>query len=120
MIDLCSKLEIQPDTAMQAVIYQLIPIEKVQVSDELTANPGDHILVDAVVIDGKSTLDDSMLIGETRRRPKLVDDKVTSGTINCGKASFASKPQPQSTIALWPHYQSVLKKCLCRNPKLQD
>jgi len=95
-------LEIQPDTAMSADTRKLIPIEKVQIDDQLIVRPGDRVPVDGVVVEGSSTLDESMLTGETRPVLKKVNAKVTSGTINCGHASLrirATATADDSTVA---------------------
>eukprot|EP00803_Ostreobium_quekettii_P001521 evm.model.scf_1448.4 EVM.evm.TU.scf_1448.4 scf_1448:19652-28364(+) len=97
-----SLLEMQPETAMSAKTGQLVAIEEVEVGDELIVRPGDRIPVDAIVLEGQSTLDESMLTGESRPVSKGVDDEVTSGTINCGNASLrirASSAAKDSTVA---------------------
>lgn len=47
-----------------------------QVGDELIVRPGDRVPVDATVVEGKTTLDESMLTGESRPVSKAVDSEV--------------------------------------------
>lgn len=44
--------------------------------------PGEQVAVDGIVIEGESTLDESMLTGESRAIHKVVGDKVFAGTVN--------------------------------------
>lgn len=59
-----------------------IPIEEVKKGDILLIRPGQKIPVDGVVIDGKTTIDESMLTGEPLAVEKAVGDKVTGATMN--------------------------------------
>ncbi|GHU55465.1 copper-translocating P-type ATPase [Clostridia bacterium] len=59
-----------------------IPIESVQVGDILRVKPGGAIPVDGVVVKGHSTIDESMLTGESLPVDKSENDKVYAATIN--------------------------------------
>jgi Cu+-exporting ATPase len=59
-----------------------IPLTQVRVNDTLRVRPGEKIAVDGVIIDGHSTVDESMLTGEPMPQEKSVDDEVAGGTIN--------------------------------------
>ena len=59
-----------------------IPLEHVQVGDHLRVRPGDKIPVDGEVIEGRSSIDESMISGEPVPVEKVVGDKVTGATIN--------------------------------------
>jgi len=59
-----------------------IPLEEVQVGDHLRVRPGDKVPVDGVVIEGRSSIDESMISGEPIPVEKTKDDKVTGATIN--------------------------------------
>ena len=59
-----------------------IPLEEVQVGDKLRVRPGDKVPVDGKVIDGRSSVDESMISGEPMPVEKLAGDSVTGATIN--------------------------------------
>ncbi len=59
-----------------------IPLEDVQVGDRLRVRPGDKVPVDGVVLDGRSSVDESMISGEPVPVEKTEGDPVTGATIN--------------------------------------
>ncbi len=59
-----------------------IPIEEVQIGDIFILRPGMSVPVDGIVIEGESTLDESMLTGESLPVEKAMDSTVYSATIN--------------------------------------
>ncbi len=61
-----------------------LPIEQVGLGETLRARPGERIAVDGEVIEGRSTVDESMLTGEPLPVEKGPGDGVIAGTINRG------------------------------------
>jgi Cu+-exporting ATPase len=59
-----------------------ISLEQVQVGDKLRIRPGEKIPVDGSVIEGNSSVDESMVTGEPIPISKQVDDKLIGATIN--------------------------------------
>jgi len=59
-----------------------VPVEDVMVGDIVVVKPGEKIPVDGVVIDGRSTVDESMLTGEPLPVQKQAGDQVIGATIN--------------------------------------
>ena len=59
-----------------------VPLEHVHVADRLRVRPGERIPVDGVVLEGKSTVDESMVTGEPIPVEKTAHSKVTGGTVN--------------------------------------
>jgi len=59
-----------------------ISISLVQLNDIIVIRPGERIPVDGVIVEGTSTVDESMLTGEPIPVDKVKDDKVTGGTVN--------------------------------------
>ncbi len=59
-----------------------IPLEQVQPNDSLRVRPGEKIPVDGIVIEGMSSVDESMITGEPIPVEKNVESKVTAGTVN--------------------------------------
>ncbi len=58
------------------------PLENIMEGDRLRVRPGDAVPVDGVVIEGRSSLDESMLTGESMPVEKSSGDAVTGATIN--------------------------------------
>jgi P-type Cu+ transporter len=59
-----------------------VPLDRVHVGDRLRVRPGERIPVDGVVLEGKSTVDESMVTGEPIPVEKTPGSKVTGGTVN--------------------------------------
>ena len=59
-----------------------VSLGDVAAGDRLRIRPGDAIPVDGVVIDGRSSVDESMLTGEPVPVTKVADDPLTGGTVN--------------------------------------
>jgi Cu2+-exporting ATPase len=59
-----------------------VPLELVHKEDQLRIKPGTTIPVDGVVIDGHSTVDESMITGESMPVEKTPGSKVVAGTVN--------------------------------------
>jgi Cu+-exporting ATPase len=59
-----------------------VPVDEVQVGDLVLVHPGEKIPVDGVVVDGRSSVDESMLTGESLPVEKAPGEEVIGGTIN--------------------------------------
>jgi Cu+-exporting ATPase len=59
-----------------------IPLENVRVGDRLRVRPGERLPVDGTVLEGSTTVDESMMTGEPIPVEKTRDAKVTGGTVN--------------------------------------
>ena len=59
-----------------------VPISEVGLDETIRVRPGEKIPVDGVMIEGHSSVDESMLTGEPMPVGKKVGDEVTGGTLN--------------------------------------
>lgn len=59
-----------------------IPIEKVEIGDIIVVRPGEKIPVDGVIVEGDSSIDESMITGESIPIDKAIGDEVIGATIN--------------------------------------
>jgi Cu+-exporting ATPase len=59
-----------------------VPVAQLRVGDRVLVRPGDRVPTDGVVTDGRSSLDESMLTGESLPVPRNVGDEVIGGTVN--------------------------------------
>lgn len=77
-------LEIQPATAiiLKDGIEKEVPIEYVKVDDILVVKPGGKIPTDGVIIDGETSVDESMITGESIPVDKSIGDEVIGATFN--------------------------------------
>ncbi len=85
---------LQPKTARVLRDGQEVdmPIEEVGLTETLRVRPGERIAVDGVIIDGHSSIDESMLTGEPLPVAKQKGDEVVAGTIN-GNGTFLYQSQ---------------------------
>lgn len=82
-------LKLAPNEAIRIVDghEDVVPIGEIEIGDRLRVKPGGKIPVDGVVMDGHTTVDESMVSGEPIPLEKAEGDQVISGTIN-GNQSF--------------------------------
>jgi len=59
-----------------------VPLDDVQSGDRLRVRPGDSVPVDGVVVEGRSSVDESMITGEPVPVEKSENDTLTGGTLN--------------------------------------
>ncbi|MBL8140858.1 MAG: copper-translocating P-type ATPase, partial [Acidobacteria bacterium] len=71
---------------------QDVPLEHVRVDDRLRVRPGERVPVDGIVVDGTTTIDESMVTGEPIPVEKSSTSKVTGGTVN-GTGTFVMEAQ---------------------------
>jgi len=64
-----------------------VPLERVKLGDRLRVRPGERVPVDGTVLEGTTSVDESMITGEPIPVEKVKDSKVTGGTVN-GTGSF--------------------------------
>ncbi len=76
-----------------------IPIEEVEVGHVIVVKPGEKIPVDGIVTDGYTSVDESMLTGESIPVEKNKGDKVTGGSINKnGSITFETQKVGKDTV----------------------
>jgi Cu+-exporting ATPase len=71
---------------------QDVPLDRVQVGDLLRVRPGEKVPVDGAIVEGASSIDESMVTGEPLAVEKKAGDGVTGGTIN-GGGSFVMRAE---------------------------
>jgi P-type Cu+ transporter len=89
LLDLAAKTArvIRPDGSEEEVA-----LEDVQVGDRIRVRPGEKVPVDGEVVEGRSSVDESMLSGESIPVEKVPGDEVTGATIN-GTGSLVIEAQ---------------------------
>ncbi len=69
-----------------------VPLDQVKVGDRLRVRPGEKIPVDGIVVDGSSTVDESMITGESVSVPKSPDSRLIGATVN-GNGSLVMRAE---------------------------
>lgn len=93
-------LKLRPDTT---ILYKdgkevEIGIDEVCVNDLLVVRPGDQIPIDAFIVEGSASIDESMLSGESMPVRKKAQDEVIGGTIDLdGKLLIRCSKEMQDT-----------------------
>ena len=79
-----------------------IPLEHVRVGDRLRVRPGERVPVDGILVEGTTTIDESMITGEPIPVEKALSAQVTGGTIN-GTGTFVLEAQRVGSDTLLAH-----------------
>ena len=78
-------LGLAPDTARRIAAdgrEEEVPLAHVQPGDRLRVRPGERVPVDGIVLEGRSSVDESMITGESMPIEKLANDALIGGTLN--------------------------------------
>ncbi len=77
-------MELAPDTAIviRGGEQKEVPVEQVTLGELILIRPGSRIPLDGIVVEGSTSVDESMLTGESIPVEKNVDDTVIGGSVN--------------------------------------
>ena len=93
-----------------------IPLEHVHIGDKLRVRPGEKVPVDGTVLEGRSSIDESMLTGEPMPVGKGEGDKVIGATLNGTGALVVRADQVGSATVLAQIVQMVAQAQRSRAP----
>ena len=81
-LDVLSRL--RPATARRVVdhVEAVVPLEEIQPGDHVLVLPGERFPVDATIVEGRTTVDESMLTGEPTPLEREVGGRVLAGSLN--------------------------------------
>src|SRR5436309_12037999 len=88
-------LDLRPKTARLTSddgLEKDIPLDQVHPGDRLRVRPGEKVPVDGVLLEGRSSVDESMITGESIPVEKKSNSKVIGATIN-GTGSFIMRAE---------------------------
>ena len=76
-------LDLQPDTARRVTNGEVeeVPVGELEVGDHVRVKPGENIPIDGEVVEGKSTVDESVATGESIPEEKTTGDEVIGGSV---------------------------------------
>ena len=116
---IASIVELAPKIAI--VVYNNVevelPVSFLQPGDQIKVRPGDRIPIDGQIIEGTSSVDESMLTGEPVPIAKGVKDSVTGGTIN-KSGSFIFEVKKRSDDTTLSHIIKLVKQAQMTKPEI--
>ncbi len=77
-------MKLQPETAhrLSGEDEETVPVSDIVLGDRVRVRPGERVPVDGRILDGVTSVDESMLTGEPLPVEKQKDDRVVAGTLN--------------------------------------
>ncbi|WP_255195958.1 heavy metal translocating P-type ATPase [Halorarius litoreus] len=98
---------------------ETVPLEAVQVGDRLKVRPGEKIPTDAVVVEGESAVDESMVTGESVPVSKEPGDEVVGSTVNTNGVLVVEATKVGSETAI-QQIVAMVKEAQSRQPEIQN
>ena len=114
-------LDLQAKTAevLRDDRYVQVPLEQVKVGDLIRVRPGEKIAVDGVVVEGVSSIDESMVTGESLPVDKTVGDTVIGSTIN-NSGTLVFKAEKVGSETVLAQIVDFVKKAQTSRAPIQD
>jgi len=99
--------------------YVQVPLDQVKVGDLIRVRPGEKIAVDGVVVEGMSSIDESMVTGESLPVDKTVGDTVIGSTIN-NSGTLVFKAEKVGSETVLAQIVDFVKKAQTSRAPIQD
>ena len=114
-------LDLQAKTAevLRDDVYVQIPLEQVKVGDLIRVRPGEKIAVDGIVLEGETSIDESMVTGESLPVDKTVGDTVIGSTIN-NSGTLVFKAEKVGSETVLAQIVDFVKKAQTSRAPIQD
>ena len=114
-------LDLQAKTAevLRDDSYVQIPLDQVHVGDLIRVRPGEKIAVDGVVVEGVSSIDESMVTGESLPVDKTVGDTVIGSTIN-NNGTLVFRAEKVGSETVLAQIVDFVKKAQTSRAPIQD
>lgn len=114
-------LDLQAKTAevLRDDRYVQVPLDQVKVGDLIRVRPGEKIAVDGVVVEGVSSIDESMVTGESLPVDKTVGDTVIGSTIN-NSGTLVFKAEKVGSETVLAQIVDFVKKAQTSRAPIQD
>lgn len=114
-------LDLQAKTAevLRDDVYVQIPLEQVKVGDLIRVRPGEKIAVDGTVLEGETSIDESMVTGESIPVDKSVGDAVIGSTIN-NSGTIIFKAEKVGSETMLAQIVDFVKKAQTSRAPIQD
>jgi P-type Cu+ transporter len=113
-------LELRPPTArvLRPGGERQVPVEEVTLGDLVRVRPGDRVPVDGTVIEGASSVDESMLTGEPLPVDKAVGDTAVGGTLNT-TGSFVMRAERVGASTTLSQIVAMVERAQGSKPPIQ-
>ena len=114
-------LDLQAKTAevLRDDVYVQIPLEQVKVGDLIRVRPGGKIAVDGTVLEGETSIDESMVTGESIPVDKSVGDAVIGSTIN-NSGTIIFRAEKVGSETMLAQIVDFVKKAQTSRAPIQD
>ena len=114
-------LDLQAKTAevLRDDVYVQIPLEQVKVGDLIRVRPGEKIAVDGIVLEGETSIDESMVTGESIPVDKSVGDTVIGSTIN-NSGTIIFRAEKVGSETMLAQIVDFVKKAQTSRAPIQD
>jgi Cu+-exporting ATPase len=86
-----------------------VPLDRVERGDRLRVRPGEKVATDGVILEGSSSIDESMVTGEPIPVEKNPGDRVTGGTVN-GPGGFLMRAERVGSDTLLAHIVQLVSE----------
>jgi Cu+-exporting ATPase len=86
-----------------------VPLESVQHGDTLRVRPGEKVPVDGLILEGSSSIDESMITGESIPVEKHAKERVIGGTLN-GTGGFTMRAEKVGSETLLAHIVQLVSE----------
>ena len=114
-------LDLQAKTAeiLRDDAYVQIPLEQVKVGDLIRVRPGEKIAVDGTVLEGETSIDESMVTGESIPADKSAGDTVIGSTIN-NSGTIIFRAEKVGSETMLAQIVDFVKKAQTSRAPIQD